>query len=211
MCRFSHLAGRCYRSVAWRGVGVASAVTSEAEHLARMRVEYGSVEKDGSPDLDADWLPTAGSCCCASGWPTRNAPASPSRTPWSSARSTRGKARHANGVVQERGRNRHHLLHQLRLGQGRAAGRARRTRRRPSRGTRSGARCTSAAPSPRSRPRRPPTTGPSGRAARSWGRGRRTSRSRSPRVRRCSSSSPTSPSGSPTSTPCQCRRTGVAT
>jgi len=26
------------------------------EHLARMRVEYGSVEKDGSPDLDADWL-----------------------------------------------------------------------------------------------------------------------------------------------------------
>nr|WP_193044196.1 pyridoxamine 5'-phosphate oxidase [Mycolicibacterium baixiangningiae] len=24
--------------------------------LARMRVEYGSVEKDGSPDLDADWL-----------------------------------------------------------------------------------------------------------------------------------------------------------
>src|SRR5580693_396203 len=26
------------------------------EHLRRMRVEYGSVEKDGSPDLDADWL-----------------------------------------------------------------------------------------------------------------------------------------------------------
>jgi pyridoxamine 5'-phosphate oxidase len=26
------------------------------EHLARMRVEYGSVEKDGSTDLDADWL-----------------------------------------------------------------------------------------------------------------------------------------------------------
>lgn len=26
------------------------------EQLARMRVEYGSVEKDGSPDLDADWL-----------------------------------------------------------------------------------------------------------------------------------------------------------
>jgi pyridoxamine 5'-phosphate oxidase len=26
------------------------------EHLARMRVEYGSAEKDGSPDLDADWL-----------------------------------------------------------------------------------------------------------------------------------------------------------
>lgn len=28
----------------------------ENEHLAAMRVEYGSVEKDGSPDLDADWL-----------------------------------------------------------------------------------------------------------------------------------------------------------
>jgi pyridoxamine 5'-phosphate oxidase len=26
------------------------------EHLAGMRVEYGSVEKDGSPDLDVDWL-----------------------------------------------------------------------------------------------------------------------------------------------------------
>ncbi|ORV93612.1 pyridoxamine 5'-phosphate oxidase [Mycobacterium interjectum] len=26
------------------------------EHLERMRVEYGSAEKDGSPDLDADWL-----------------------------------------------------------------------------------------------------------------------------------------------------------
>jgi pyridoxamine 5'-phosphate oxidase len=26
------------------------------EHLARMRVEYGSTEKDGSPDLDAAWL-----------------------------------------------------------------------------------------------------------------------------------------------------------
>src|SRR5246127_1416587 len=26
------------------------------EHLQRMRVEYGSIEKDGSPDLDADWL-----------------------------------------------------------------------------------------------------------------------------------------------------------
>lgn len=28
----------------------------DARHLAGMRVEYGSVEKDGSPDLDADWL-----------------------------------------------------------------------------------------------------------------------------------------------------------
>jgi pyridoxamine 5'-phosphate oxidase len=28
----------------------------DRDHLQRMRVEYGSVEKDGSPDLDADWL-----------------------------------------------------------------------------------------------------------------------------------------------------------
>nr|WP_090342733.1 pyridoxamine 5'-phosphate oxidase [Mycolicibacterium malmesburyense] len=26
------------------------------QHLARMRVEYGSAEKDGSPDLDVEWL-----------------------------------------------------------------------------------------------------------------------------------------------------------
>jgi len=26
------------------------------DHLQAMRVEYGSVEKDGNPDLDADWL-----------------------------------------------------------------------------------------------------------------------------------------------------------
>jgi pyridoxamine 5'-phosphate oxidase len=29
---------------------------SDDRHLAGMRVEYGSAEKDGSPDLDADWL-----------------------------------------------------------------------------------------------------------------------------------------------------------
>jgi pyridoxamine 5'-phosphate oxidase len=31
-------------------------ISEGGEHLARMRVEYGSVEQDGSPDLDADWL-----------------------------------------------------------------------------------------------------------------------------------------------------------
>ncbi|MET0455118.1 MAG: pyridoxamine 5'-phosphate oxidase [Mycobacterium sp.] len=31
-------------------------MTGDDEQLARMRVEYGSPEKDGSPDLDADWL-----------------------------------------------------------------------------------------------------------------------------------------------------------
>jgi pyridoxamine 5'-phosphate oxidase len=30
--------------------------TQENDRLAAMRVEYGSIEKDGSPDLDADWL-----------------------------------------------------------------------------------------------------------------------------------------------------------
>ncbi|PRI13065.1 pyridoxamine 5'-phosphate oxidase [Mycobacterium shigaense] len=29
---------------------------TDAAHLQRMRTEYGSVERDGSPDLDADWL-----------------------------------------------------------------------------------------------------------------------------------------------------------
>jgi pyridoxamine 5'-phosphate oxidase len=30
--------------------------TQENDRLAAMRVEYGSIEKDGSPDLDAHWL-----------------------------------------------------------------------------------------------------------------------------------------------------------
>jgi pyridoxamine 5'-phosphate oxidase len=32
----------------------------DSEHLAAMRVEYGSVEKDGSSDLDVDWLDDGG-------------------------------------------------------------------------------------------------------------------------------------------------------
>jgi pyridoxamine 5'-phosphate oxidase len=39
-----------------RGRSVAAVAQSGDEHLARMRAEYGSVEKDGSPDLDVDWL-----------------------------------------------------------------------------------------------------------------------------------------------------------
>lgn len=31
-------------------------MTADDEYLARMRTEYGSAEKDGSSDLDADWL-----------------------------------------------------------------------------------------------------------------------------------------------------------
>ncbi|MDT5129897.1 MAG: pyridoxamine 5-phosphate oxidase [Mycobacterium sp.] len=39
-----------------RGRSVKRVISEGDEQLARMRVEYGSVEKDGSPDLDADWL-----------------------------------------------------------------------------------------------------------------------------------------------------------
>jgi pyridoxamine 5'-phosphate oxidase len=38
----------------------------DREHLVRMRVEYGSREKDGSADLDADWLGPDG----GAGWIT---------------------------------------------------------------------------------------------------------------------------------------------
>ena len=31
-------------------------ISDDDGHLARMRVEYGSPEKDGSPDLDVDWV-----------------------------------------------------------------------------------------------------------------------------------------------------------
>src|SRR5690349_2492267 len=61
MRRFSHPnvrpslpAGNKSPNCSGRTVG--SVATSENERLAAMRVEYGSVEKDGSPDLDADWL-----------------------------------------------------------------------------------------------------------------------------------------------------------
>jgi pyridoxamine 5'-phosphate oxidase len=51
--------GTCYRLVTtavMSGRSVAAVAQSGDEHLARMRAEYGSVEKDGSPDLDIDWL-----------------------------------------------------------------------------------------------------------------------------------------------------------
>ena len=38
------------------GRSVGAVATEDNERLAAMRVEYGSIEKDGSPDLDADWL-----------------------------------------------------------------------------------------------------------------------------------------------------------
>lgn len=45
--------GRSVLRVVFEGENVAA---GDAEGLARMRVEYGSPEKDGSPDLDAEWL-----------------------------------------------------------------------------------------------------------------------------------------------------------
>ena len=118
--------------------------------------------------------------------------ASPSRTPWWSARST-PQGRPATRTVlcksvDEAGIT---LLHQLRLRQGRAARRH---------AVRVGDVPVVRARPPGARPRagdqglrrrRPPTIGPSGRAVRSSVRGRRTSRSRSPRAKHCGSSSPT--------------------
>ena len=92
----------------------------ENEHLAAMRVEYGSVEKDGSPDLDADWL--------AEGWVAllrkwlADAESAGIAEPNAMVVGTvdaEGRPVDPLGVVQERGRHRHHLLHQLRLRQGR--------------------------------------------------------------------------------------------
>ena len=69
MKRFSHPppAG-CYRSVT---NGLAAAAYRwpvdfpAGDRLAAMRVEYGSVEKDGSSDLDADWLADGWLCVVA--------------------------------------------------------------------------------------------------------------------------------------------------
>jgi pyridoxamine 5'-phosphate oxidase len=57
---FSHPGGRSAVPVGDDGTNSGRSVDAvtelENEHLATMRVEYGSVEKDGSADLDADWL-----------------------------------------------------------------------------------------------------------------------------------------------------------
>ena len=82
------------------------------------------MEKDGSGDLDADWL--------ADGWvallrkwlaDAEQAGVAEPNAMVVGTVDAAGKARHPHGVVQERGRNRHHVLHQLRLRQGRGAGR----------------------------------------------------------------------------------------
>ena len=96
-----------YRSVTRRGrAGVAlpwpNPVTSA---WPRMRVDYGSVEKDGSPDLDADWL--------AEGWVVllRKWLATPrirrrrrTERDGGGHRRCRRKTDDPHGVVQERGR-----------------------------------------------------------------------------------------------------------
>ena len=51
MTGFSHPGARAYREAV-----VDRDTPPPGDRLAAMRVEYGSVEKDGSPDLDVDWL-----------------------------------------------------------------------------------------------------------------------------------------------------------
>ena len=79
-------------------------ISEGGEHLARMRVEYGSVEKDGSPDLDADWL-ADGWVALLRNWMTDAERAGMRRAQRHGDRHGRraGKAGHAHGVVQERG------------------------------------------------------------------------------------------------------------
>ncbi len=177
-----------------------------------MRVEYGSVEKDGSPDLDVDWL--------ADGWIVVAAQVVGRRRARGRLRAERhgdrhrgrsGKAGHPHRVVQERGRNRHHVLHQLRLRQGRATGRH---------AVRVGHVPVVRARPPGTRPGRGDQGVAGGHrrllvqaAARLATRGVGVAPVTADRARapRCWNSWPTSPSGSQTSTPCRCRRTGAAT
>ena len=85
-----------------------------------MRVEYGSVEKDGSPDLDVDWL-ADGWVALLHKWISDAAPpGSPSRTPWCWPRSMR-EGPSAERCCARAWTIRHHLLHQLRLRQGRTS------------------------------------------------------------------------------------------
>ena len=65
-----------------------------------MRVEYGSVEKDGSGDLDADWLADGWVALLRKWLADAEHAGEPSRTRWWSERSTSGKARDSRRVVQ---------------------------------------------------------------------------------------------------------------
>ena len=78
-----------------------------------MRVEYGSVEKDGSPDLDADWLDD-GWLALLRKWiddAERVGVAEPNAMVLATVAD--GQAGQPIGVVQGRRRDRDHFLHQL--------------------------------------------------------------------------------------------------
>ena len=155
-------------------------------------MEYGSVEKDGSGDLDADWL--------ADGWVAL-------LRKWLADAERAGVAEPnamVVGTVDARGRP---VTRTVLCKSVDETGITFFTNYDSAKGEELAATPYASAtfpvvparppgPRPRARsprcpPSRPPTTGPSGRAVRSWARGRRTSRSRSPRVRRCWNSWPT--------------------
>ncbi len=180
-------------------------------HLAAMRVEYGSVEKDGSPDLDVDWLDD-GWLALLRRW-IDDAEHAGIAEPNAMVLATveLGKTGQPVGTLQGRRRGRHHVLHELRFGQRR---RARRDAVRV--GDLSLVLAEQTGPYPRAgdqgRLSRPATTtGRSGRAVRSWAPGRRINPGRSRPGRRWLISSQRSRPASPTPSTSRCRRTGAAT
>ncbi len=85
-------------------------VGPDNEHLAAMRKEYGSKERDGSPDLDVDWL-TDGWLALLRKWigdAERGGVAEPNAMVLATVQ--RGEAGQPVGAVQGRRRSRHRLL-----------------------------------------------------------------------------------------------------
>ena len=146
----TRVAGSVYRSVTSRrtrrSVALSRGNIVTTRHLARMRVEYGSVEKDGSPDLDADWL-ADGWVALLRKWLADAEDARRRRAQRDGGRHGRraGKARHPHRVVQERGRNRASPSTPTTTPPRASSWPPTRTRRRRSRGSCSAARSTCAA------------------------------------------------------------------
>ena len=191
---------------------VAAMAGPDSGHLAGMRVEYGSAEKDGSADLDADWLDD-GWLVLLRKWiadAERAGVAEPNAMVLATVRRREGRS--AASVlcksVDESGITFFTNYDSAKGAELAATPYASATfpvvRARPA-GPRAG---RGDQGQPRAHRR---LLVQAARAAPSSVRGRRTSRSRSHPARRCSTSSPTSPRGSPTPKPCRCRRTGAAT